>query len=481
MPWIYSPAMDLIIGCGAWSLPLLLLAYPFSKADLPLWTTAFYTLALVFNYPHYMATIYRAYHTKEDFQRYRLFTVYFTILAAAALIAAHWSYRLVPWLFTIYITWSPWHYMGQNFGLTMMFVRRNGIRMDRKDRNALWTAFVSSYLMIFLSFHTNPSQDPYVLSLGLPTLLDVFRIPLMAIFAVLGIWPLSKLVRKAGWKPMLPAITLYCTEFLWFVLPTVLELVTGARPPQARYSAGILAVMHSAQYLWITSYYARQEARASQSDSWSLRAYFATLIIGGMALFIPGPWLASYVLGRDFTASFLIFTALVNIHHFILDGAVWKLRETRVASLLTPKRKAELPHVTPFQLKPGSAWRFAGGVAIVMLVILAGVDQVRYYLASGQKSSTLSLATAINPYDSAVQTRLARVLIEGQRFDEAYAHYKQMFAHIRPDAPSLTNFGILCVKLNRPDEALTSFEQALKVDPKYAPAQRGEDLLKASP
>ena len=120
-------------------------------------------------------------------------------------------------------------------------------------------------------------------------------------------------------------------------------------------------------------------------------------------------------------------------------------------------------------------------MAIVMLIVLAGVDQVRHYLANGQKSSTLSLAAAINPYDSVVQTRLARVLIEGQRFDEAYAHYKQMFRHVEPDAASLTNFGMVCVKLNRPIEALTSFEQALKVNPKYVPAQRGKDLLKTSP
>ena len=48
-------------------------------------------------------------------------------------------------------------------------------------------------------------------------------------------------------------------------------------------------------------------------------------------------------------------------------------------------------------------------------------------------------------------------------------------------AASLTNFGMVCVRLNRPIEALTSFEQALKVNPEYVPAQRGKDLLKTSP
>jgi hypothetical protein len=33
-------------------------------------------------------------------------------------------------------------------------------------------------------------------------------------------------------------------------------------------------------------------------------------------------------------SSFLTFTALLNIHHFILDGAIWKLRDSRIAALL---------------------------------------------------------------------------------------------------------------------------------------------------
>lgn len=47
--WIYSPALDLIIGCGGWSLLLLFLAYPIGGANLAGLAAAFYALALVFN------------------------------------------------------------------------------------------------------------------------------------------------------------------------------------------------------------------------------------------------------------------------------------------------------------------------------------------------------------------------------------------------------------------------------------------------
>src|SRR3984957_14090291 len=125
-PWIYNPWLDLIVGCGAWSAPLLLISYLSLSSSTRLWSVAFYALALFFNYPHYMATIYRAYHRAEDFEKYRIFTVHITALVLLTLFLSHFWIRLLPWIFTIYLTWSPWHYSGQNYGLFMMFARRAG-------------------------------------------------------------------------------------------------------------------------------------------------------------------------------------------------------------------------------------------------------------------------------------------------------------------------------------------------------------------
>lgn len=78
------------------------------------WSLAFYALALFFNYPHYMATVYRAYHRAEDFNKYRVFTVHITLLVAATVVLSHFWLRALPLIFTLYLTWSPWHYSGQN-------------------------------------------------------------------------------------------------------------------------------------------------------------------------------------------------------------------------------------------------------------------------------------------------------------------------------------------------------------------------------
>src|SRR5437588_9219236 len=169
-PWIYGPALDLVVGCGAWSAPLLLISYFSIASSTRVWSVAFYGLALFFNYPHYMATIYRAYHRAEDFQKYRIFTLHTTALIVLTLVLSHSWVRILPWIFTIYLTWSPWHYSGQNYGLFMMFARRAGAKPSEATGRAVYGAFVASYLILFLGFHTGSSADPLFISLGIPAI-----------------------------------------------------------------------------------------------------------------------------------------------------------------------------------------------------------------------------------------------------------------------------------------------------------------------
>ena len=164
-PWIYNPWIDLAIGCGAWSAPLLLVTSYVAGSRAAAWSFAFYMLALFFNYPHFMATVYRAYHLDGEFAKYQFFTVHVAALLAAAGLIAHLWYPLLPWIFTLYICWSPWHYTGQNFGLLMMFARRAGLSPTNREREALHLAFIDSYLMLLFSFHTGPSGDALILSL----------------------------------------------------------------------------------------------------------------------------------------------------------------------------------------------------------------------------------------------------------------------------------------------------------------------------
>ncbi len=525
-PWIYSPWLDLLVGCGGWSAPLLAIAMWMAPSTSHFWVVAFYLLALVFNYPHFMATIYRAYHTREDFEKYKFFTLHMTLLLVLTGVLLHTSYRLFPWVFTLYICWSPWHYTGQNYGLLMMFVRRAGATVTSDERRWMNAAFIASYAMLLASFETGRTNDPLILSLGLPAKFTLpARLVLGGAFAIFTLLAFDGLIRRSGFRAMVAPLTLAATQFLWFVLPTLLEMRADYHVPQTRYSSGILAVLHSAQYIWITSYYQRREARAAGQSHWRMAGYLLTLVAGGIALFIPGPWLVSYAFHYDFTTSFLIFMALVNIHHFMLDGALWKLRDSRIASMLIGN--ADKAKVSTSLAGAGAAQRVgirvfrapAFRIIVVGLLFLwGGMDQIHFALGTDDGNlAALSRAARMNPYDSSTEERIgaahekagdkdgavqaleraveinphrvalqeacARAMIEDGQYAEAYEHYQKMLALFPRDSDTLVNYGLLAARLGHPEEAMDSWQSAVNMNPNQTNAhlylaegfeQRGE-------
>ena len=512
--WIYNPWLDPVVGCGAWSLPLLLISYWALATSARTWSIVFYALALVVNYPHYMATIYRAYHRAEDFEKYRTFTIHVTGLILLTLLVSHSWVQLLPWIFTIYLTWSPWHYSGQNYGLFMMFARRAGANPDKHTRGALYGAFIVSYLVLFLGFHTGASNDPLFRSLGIPAIPSRWeQIILIVTFFALSAFGLIKLANETGWRKLLPSLTLFSSQFFWFLMPACISLLRHLETPQSRYSTGVLAVMHSAQYLWITSYYARREAAGERAEgksrNWRGFAYFGVLIVGGIALFVPGPWLASRAFHQDFTTSFLIFTAVVNIHHFILDGVIWKLRDGRIAALLLNSREQVSEALSTARGSFVSRLRWIAGSttgarrlqvsAAALLLAWGTVDQVRHYLAlRNDDIAALQKAAALDSFDSQLQMRLARkqmesgnarqaesswrramqlnpadpaprqallkFLLDAKRFDEAYMLTEASLKYEPKDPNLLIDHGILALQFDHSDQALADWARALAID-----------------
>jgi tetratricopeptide (TPR) repeat protein len=514
--WLYNPALDLIVGCGAWSAPLLLLAYFTTSTSTLTWSVAFYLLALFFNYPHYMATIYRAYHTREDFNQYRIFTVHVTLLVALTVVLSHVWIRVLPWIFTLYLTASPWHYSGQNYGLFMMFARRAGCQPTALVRRALYASFVLSYLILVVNFHTGHGADPLFVSLNLPPWMSLpAQVFLGAALVACCGFGISRLVAEVGIKNLLPSLTLLSTQCLWFLIPPLLSWMEPFRVPQSRYSTGVLAVMHSVQYLWITSYYAKREAAAAERRPWRPAAYFALLLVGGIALFVPGPWISSLVFHFDFTRSFLLFTALVNLHHFILDGAIWKLRNGRIAALLLTRRgqlaegsiaaASRTMDAVRWLASPATGARALRIGAAATLLALGTIDQAHYYLSLHSANlANLKAAAALTPYDAPLELRLARqalqeghpedsihawqyaikanpadptareewlqYLVRQKQFDRAYALTGDWLGVAPGDATLLVNHGVLAEQFGHPEEAERSWSQALRLDPTQADA-----------
>ncbi len=541
--WFVHPAVDLLVGCGLWSAPLMLLTTHLKDTNAGALAFGFYVLTFFCNYPHYMATIYRAYGTREDFNKYKYFTVHLSIvmlLTAAITHASHTLFgggvNLVPYFVTFYLTWSPYHYMGQNFGLTMMFARRNGANPSPLVRNALRAAYVASYGLLFIAIHSGDKGEPNTISLGLPRhIAEPLRQLCLGTFFLAGIPAMLAMARQVGARRIAGAATLFLTQSTWFAVPAIYEMFLGQSPPAVYYSTGILAFMHCAQYLWITGYYTKRETEAGLRGGgrWRPLAYYATLIIGGIALFVPGPWIVSRVFKYDLTESVLIFASLVNIHHFMLDGAIWKLRDGRVAALLLGRRDATgafpAGGVTDYLTGAGRWLTGPTGLArtirysaIAALLGIASVD-IAYNFLTRQNAplEQLALGQRLNPYDttsyfrraninevqgdlelameearrgiainkySATVQRLLPLLLaqEGMRLrderllTEARAGFAYLPMLFRPDFSTLVNWGLVAGMLGDEEEALDKLRAAVALDPNEAEGHMhlGDALMK---
>jgi len=491
--WLVSPAVDLLVGCGGWSLPFLAVMLALQSRHAAAFGFGFYLLGLFCNNPHYMATIQRAYGRSGDFHKYRFFTVYISALCVVTVVLAHLLPGLFPWLVTLYLTWSPWHYTGQNFGIAQMFVRRSGAAPDPTARSLLWWGYVASYAGWFLELNSHrDAGDPTFLSLDLPgALTRPLLLLCAAAFVGCTVASLWKTAAASSNRAILAPAVMTSAQLLWFVVPALASRLGGAVLPASYFSAGALAFMHCAQYLWITSYYARRETEAT-GGRFSFGSYYIWLIVGGIALFVPGPWIASRVLKHDFVESFLIFMSLVNLHHFILDGAIWKLKDGRVARLLLGGSPGETAQV---RSRPWDPARSAGGPATgdaatreaaiqtatdihrprhtflrlrpialaglaLALLAFAALDQTQYFLTLDRGSAAaLAAAERLNPSDPRVPFRKAALLVQAGDESGAARELRGLLERNPRNAPALRMLGEVLIRSGDSAGALDAYDR----------------------
>jgi hypothetical protein len=101
---------------------------------------------------------------------------------------------------------------------------------------------------------------------------------------------------------------------------------------------GLATVFHGLQYLAIvTIFHVKDRLRLpGNTHGWAWHAvtfYVACLVFG---YFIFEVWPFAYVLmGFGFVESMLLVSAVINLHHFIVDAFIWKLRQTPNYKIVT--------------------------------------------------------------------------------------------------------------------------------------------------
>ena len=496
-PWLHGRASDLLLGAGLAYVPIfaaLAVAGNAIQAALPI--TLMPLLMVTINGPHVGATLLRVYERPEDRRRYRFFTVHATLAIAAFFVAGLY----VPWLgsllITLYLTVVPWHFTGQNYGIALIFLRRRGVPISREHKALLYVSFVATYGMTLVALHAegvrtiapvDPAGTVYrLLRLGIPNGLAV------GLLAVLGSAYVTALVRLgvglsrvAGWRDLGPAAAVVASQALWFVVPLVVQSWGGANgfAPFAgenyTYTGLWIALAHAAQYLWITTYYARHQRGGTTGLAFLGKATLAGSALYGvpLLLFLPG---ALGTLPYDAGLYAMVGGAL-NLHHVLLDSAIWKLRSGPLARILIQGADEErAPQVSPSRAWPLSRWlgtaALASGALGVLLTLLSTVEYEFGYLRAARRHDLPRLERALVTLrwlgrDNAdLRGEIARLRFAQGDLDGSITALEQS-ADLLPSAARYVQLGVLRERRGEAELALRAYERAVELAPDFAPAR----------
>ncbi|MFT5052860.1 MAG: tetratricopeptide (TPR) repeat protein [Chlamydiales bacterium] len=387
--WLLGPLTDLIFGCGI-GYGVFFMFQVFAggtmRSIMPL--ALLPVLTLLVAGPHYGATLLRVFQRREDRQKYGVFAAYISIILGVAFVVGLRSAVVGSAVLTVYLTWSPWHYSGQNYGIALMFLGRRGVRITLPLKRLIYASFVCSYILLFFSMHGGSRTGDYApisygnsiysfTQLGIPTGFSRAVVGIAAVGYLISILGAAfLLLRRASLRDVLPTFLLIALQGLWFTAPVLSRLsgiLQGVDPlsvEHARYAFMWIAVGHSLQYLWITTYFAKQTGLTRLHSRFLARS----LVVGTAVWILPIVLFSPGALGqlpKDMGLG-IMTAAVVNLHHFLLDGAIWKLRDSRIARVLM-KRGAEKDAQGTARSNPMPRWVSSTAWSLGVLVLFWGI------------------------------------------------------------------------------------------------------------
>lgn len=331
MLWIAGGASLLF---GAVALPISYLWAGFG----PVIVATFLHLGVMVNYPHYAATYELAVRERAKRPRgFRWLVATTPLMLAVGAAAVMWPAFLVMPLLRVYLTWSAFHYAAQHFGIASMYAAKGGRPLLPQEKRPLQLSFVgvAAYMMIALNMidaQTLPGAPSSYGVMGAVLPRSIYPLALAVLAASVAAFVLgnARLLARTGRGFDRSVWLLALTNCAWFVIPNI--WLPGAREPWfgelfAFWVPIAVPFFHCAQYLGVAADRARSEE--------PLRPvlWMSSLVVLGLLLFEATVWGLPRITSIAATQAVLIVTSVVNIHHFVIDGVIWK-RQQRPAAVV---------------------------------------------------------------------------------------------------------------------------------------------------
>ena len=314
------PAFDYLVIAGGLSLVFAAGMAAFS-IDLTLggWLT---TLFIVANGAHFAASTVRLY-TRPDLARAHpglsrtLPLVVVVVLTAAIALPEPLGMLFVA----TYLVWSPYHYAAQAYGLAVMYGYRAGSALDGSAKRAIRIACLLPFAWTLLQPEGGVGMVLRAWHVSAPAMLDALRattsqgLVSVVLFAPIAV-ALWLRARHGLMLPLISVLTM-ASNAIWWTFFNILDAFLW------------VTVFHGLQYLGIvTIFHVKDRVRAADNrhgHAWHAATFYGACVVLGYLLFQVWPSAYAWA-GFDLTRSALMVTAAINIHHFVVDAYIWRLR-----------------------------------------------------------------------------------------------------------------------------------------------------------
>jgi len=272
---------------------------------------------LLFNYAHFASSAVRLY-TKPGDVPHRAFASYGLpgIALFVTTVCIMWPELLGKHLWALAETWSPYHYAAQAYGLALMYCFRSGCILNKFEKRLFWgicmLPFVRAFLLAetsglawFVDVQAYPGLADGLQKAGIALAVLIFALPNIVFF----------MLQDRGKTLPLIAWLIVATNGLWWVTLSYSDAWFWA------------TIFHSLQYLVIICIVHTQDKMKQPGNTagpfFHVSTFYVASFFLGMFLFLIWPQMYGWA-GFNLENSILIVWGTVNLHHFIVDGYIWR-------------------------------------------------------------------------------------------------------------------------------------------------------------
>lgn len=327
-PFVNVPFDYLVIGGGLSLIATAVLRWGTPQVSHAVLAAAVPVVVLLANSSHFAASTVRLYTKRGAFADFRFLTMALPLVTLAVLTAA----ILLPaglgrHLQALYLTWSPYHYGAQAYGLSLMYWYRSGTAPTLALKRLLRFGCVAPFLYVFLSA---PASGLHWLLpdavLGHPAvggaLVALSQLLWVASFVALPV--LFAWSWKGSRLPVISGLIVF-SNGIWLLLLTFMQAFVWA------------TIFHGIQYLAIvTIFHVKERTGEGSPRGWAYHAVAFYLMCLPLGYLLFQAWPYAYVwAGFGLAESMMMVIAVINIHHFIVDAYIWRLRRPDTRAIVS--------------------------------------------------------------------------------------------------------------------------------------------------